>query len=515
MKKSSIRGASTFRLMAGTLLAFVLGTCASGPGHTQLSVRGLRNPAYCKPSPRSPSGNCTEQPHQGSKVVVRTANLNGRGVDEFRQALCVLASDSPGSLGVIGLQEVNEKLHAQFSVAAGEFSNAARFISPVGSGDLAFIVDRPWLVVEATAFGYPPIIPGSCWPSGANHPGCTEGGILEVLIEHQATKSRVRIYNIHNWYRRDRDHGYRRNYLLRKALETIGARIGPTELPPIILGDFNNLTSAVAEQECLDECRGRTPPENCAGKCWDNEFDRDARALLHGAFFLAGASDADVPHQTPSKCVRASGRRVFIDQVWLGRPSFTKDGPTYVVHQVHGEPGNVPDAASGFIDLNRHCPSDDLNTKGRDEHACVTDHQAVGYTIGWKCDERRTLCGDSKCYNLAADPKHCGSCNAAPCPLGKVCLGTCKCPVDTKECQTGKCTPLGTEDDCTACGDACRPPSICTKSGCVHAPAECKQRCKNEDSECVKQCEEPGARHGCNRDCKKAYDACNARCGTR
>jgi len=84
-----------------------------------------------------------------------------------------------------------------------------------------------------------------------------------------------------------------------------------------------------------------------------------------------------------------------------------------------------------------------------------------------------------KCINTKANNQNCGACGAA-CKSGEICTdGKCKltCPPDYNICN-GKCVSNKTDpNNCGACGKACKTGEVC-------ADGKCAMNCPKDTTNC-------------------------------
>merc|ERR1712137_133645 len=87
------------------------------------------------------------------------------------------------------------------------------------------------------------------------------------------------------------------------------------------------------------------------------------------------------------------------------------------------------------------------------------------------------------------------------CTGGKTCQSKeCKCPADKSTDCYGTCKALGTDTDCSKCGDACKYGETCSKD------KKCVPKCKPGEELCNGECKDKN--WGTDKDCSKCGDTC-------
>ncbi len=98
-----------------------------------------------------------------------------------------------------------------------------------------------------------------------------------------------------------------------------------------------------------------------------------------------------------------------------------------------------------------------------------------------ECDERHLLC-DGDCIDPMTDEFNCGECGNV-CPMEALCeWGECECqPTGTVLCED-ECIDLGSDENCSACGDAC---DGTIGESCIGGACACAAGWMMCDGECV------------------------------
>jgi hypothetical protein len=136
------------------------------------------------------------------------------------------------------------------------------------------------------------------------------------------------------------------------------------------------------------------------------------------------------------------------------------------------------------------CPSESMrpcNNKCIPKHMCCVEGQAAGAVraqVDPGCGPEGCLpgladCdGDGACETTLGTDGNCSGCGDT-CTGGKTCGGgSCQCPSGA-DCG-GTCTTLGTDSNCSGCGDACTGGKTCQGGGCAcpaSAPEVCQGAC--------------------------------------
>lgn len=84
--------------------------------------------------------------------------------------------------------------------------------------------------------------------------------------------------------------------------------------------------------------------------------------------------------------------------------------------------------------------------------------------------------------------------------------GACKCPQGHRACA-GRCTKIGTSENCSGCGDVCEDSLLCKNGQCGQPTRiECEKACRREFAGCKSSCDLRPS------DCKKRCQVANAQC---
>jgi hypothetical protein len=120
------------------------------------------------------------------------------------------------------------------------------------------------------------------------------------------------------------------------------------------------------------------------------------------------------------------------------------------------------------------------------------------------CDLGQTPCG-AKCFDLQADPNHCGACTDSACANTEVCsMGSCACRPGFTKCQvaaTSLCADLQHDPKhCGSCTDTCKAGEVCVP-GNGGMPSTCSP------AAC------PGGTTDCDGGCYQSFDNTQLACG--
>lgn len=243
------------------------------------------------------------------------------------------------------------------------------------------------------------------------------------------------------------------------GLAGIATRVSTATTTPVngtALRDTHTATGAETEKECLNEgvlsgyVGSREPEEMMAKKSRVYQLFVVASSVI--ALFAVAGCGGD----GPSDDTGVAQDSVASDSV---EPN---DIATDVVALDDGRP----------MDINSPDYVDDSGADTVGDLGADTSDVSCGTCTGGKiCVEGECQCPATQkdcagtCTTLGTN-ENCSACGDE-CPTGGSCeSGTCECPGAQVDCS-GACTPLGTDDNCSECGDACIGVKFCQDGGCV------------------------------------------------